>query len=361
MYYPVLKLNPFLELLYGGAGAAGVVVIPLSDIRVVDEIAWGDRTVIHLHWLHTLLSPAKSQGEAHVIVEEFAQTISGWKARGIKIVWTVHNVLPHRPRFPDAELALHQLVSVEADLVHVMNRQTPRLAESSYRLPDGRTVHVPHPSYAGWYGNALGRAQARQLLGIRDDEWVFLCFGSLQRYKGLMELVEAFESLRKENPARRVRLLIAGIVADTEYVKQLKQRAAACSEISIIARSIPEGHIQVYFNGADVIVAPYTRTLNSGVALLAATFRRPMVAPAMGAMTEVLGAEHPLLYDAAREAGLLDAMRQSVDHTVQPGYFDEILERHEPNRISALFFAEVKKMLDGKPRPRKGRAQGRRK
>lgn len=361
MFYPGLKLNPFHELLYSGASEARTVIVPLSDLKTVEEINWGDRFAVHLHWLHGLLSSARSEQEANAIVPAVAERIMRWKQRGVKIIWTVHNVLPHQPRFPEAEQALHRIMAEQADLIHVMNEQTAALVKPWYELPPSRVACVPHPSYAGWYGNAVGKKQARQMLGVADDEAVFLFFGSIQPYKGLLELVQAFESLRAEQPARRMRLLIAGGVASEKYAQSVKRLAAMSVGVSVITRSIPEGHVQVYFNAADVTVAPYTRTLNSGVALLAATFRRPMVAPAMGAMMEVMGADHPLLYDATDDDGLLSAMRRSLDHIPEPGYFDRILERHEPGRISAEFFAEVKKMFDRKPRARRRHSQGRKK
>jgi len=361
MPYPGQALNPFHELLYGAADIAKTVVVPLSDLRTVEQIHWGDRLAIHLHWLHVLFKSARSDKDADAIVLDFGERIGRWKERGIRVIWTVHNILPHQQRFPDAELALHRMVAEHADLIHVMNHQTAELTRPWYELPRSRIACIPHPSYAGWYGNTIRKSHARRMLGIADDEIVFLCFGSIQPYKGLLELVRAFERLRTQYPEKRMRLLIAGGVASAEYAKSVKQLALAGSGISVIARRIPEGHVQVYFNAADVAVAPYTRTLNSGVALLAATFRRPLVAPAMGAMAEVLGAGHPLLYDPKAEDGLDAAMGRSLGYVAEPGYFDEILERHEPGKISTAFFAEVQKMFEGKAPVRKGRLQGRKK
>jgi glycosyltransferase involved in cell wall biosynthesis len=44
------------------------------------------------------------------------------------------------------------------------------------------------------------------------------------------------------------------------------------------------------FRAADLVVLPYRETLNSGTAMLALSFDRPVLAPALGALSE-LGTE----------------------------------------------------------------------
>ncbi|MDM9557751.1 glycosyltransferase [Bordetella petrii] len=359
MYYPALKLNPFHELLYARAGEAETAVIPMADVTWLTEIGWTGRLGIHLHWLQGVLKGARSEEEARSMAQGFESLMAGWKERGIKIIWTVHNILPHQRRFPNAEVLLHKATAKYADLIHVMNKETAKLTRPWYQIPKSRAFYLPHPSYANWYGNVIGRSRARQMLGIADHEFVFLFFGSIQPYKGLIELVQAFDALKTRTPGRRLRLLIVGPNADPEYTNSLKERAVDAG-VSLVPHGVPDEHIQVYFNASDAVVAPYLRSLNSGVALLAATFRKSMVAPDTGAMAEVLGARHPLLYDRTQD-GLIDAMRRAMSYTPEARYFDEILERYEPGKISALFFAEVSKLLDGGAHLVRKRPQGRKK
>lgn len=344
-YYPVLRLNPFHELLYGSASRSNVVTVPLSDIKSINEIGWGGSVALHLHWLHPVLKAAASEAEARVLAHEFHQLLRRFKNRGGKIIWTVHNVLPHQARFNTADVEIHKSVANLADGIHVMNSATRELAKPWYSLPQSRTFHVPHPSYQGWYGNVIERDQARQMLGIGSDERVFLCFGSIQPYKGLLELLGAFQRLRNEYEGIQMRLIIAGIVSDPGYGTTLRSLAASCTGVSLVTRSIPEEQVQVYFNAADVAVAPYTRTLNSGVALLAAAFRRPMIAPSLGAMAEVFGFSYPLLYGPEDSNGLLNAMRRSMTYKTEKGYFDRILKRHDRDKVSREFFSHVTRLF----------------
>lgn len=50
---------------------------------------------------------------------------------------------------------------------------------------------------------------------------------------------------------------------------------------------IPKEKVQLFFRAADGVVLPYTEILNSGSALLALSFNRPVLVPEKGAMGEL--------------------------------------------------------------------------
>ncbi|VFR35333.1 hypothetical protein ANDA3_3904 [plant metagenome] len=110
--------------------------------------------------------------------------------------------------------------------------------------------------------------------------------------------------------------------------------------------TIEDAQVQEFFAASDVVVAPYLATLNSGVALLAATFRRLVVAPRQGAMAEVFAGDDALLYDPDSERGLYDAMRKALVHQVDGASLDGLLMRHRPRQISTVFFARLRERLD---------------
>ena len=76
-----------------------------------------------------------------------------------------------------------------------MSRASADEASRYYDLPEARTFHVPHPSYEGWYANTRDRMGARMDLELPANEFTFVSFGSLQPYKGLSELIDAFAEL----------------------------------------------------------------------------------------------------------------------------------------------------------------------
>ena len=89
------------------------------------------------------------------------------------------------------------------------------------------------------------RDEVRNLYGIRNEDKVILYFGRLEKYKGIDELVRAFEKLNLEN----CHLLICGPgKLDTKI---------ASTRIHI-AGSIPPNERGKYYAAADLFVLPNT-------------------------------------------------------------------------------------------------------
>jgi glycosyltransferase involved in cell wall biosynthesis len=72
---------------------------------------------------------------------------------------------------------------------------------------------------------------------------------------------------------------------------------------------VPSENLQLYLNACDVVVLPYREDLTSGAAMLALSFGRPVVAPRMGTLEELLTDDCGVLYDPRSDAALVDAMR----------------------------------------------------
>lgn len=345
MYYPVAQVNPYQQLLYSEAETHGLSVLPVLNLDDIGQVAWRDHAIIHLHWLSALLQKAASAQEADDCVAHYKQQLASWRSLGLRIVWTIHNVMPHRVRWHDAELALRRVTVEAADLIHVMNHDTERLTAPYFRIDPRKVVHVLHPSYGDWYANVMPAPQARQDLGLEPDDFVMLSFGSIQPYKGLSELIDAYHMLCAREPARRCVLVIAGQVDDHDYFSELRSKAQGCADIRLMPGNVRDQRVQVFFNSCDVVVAPYLSTLNSGVALLSATFRRMVVAPATGGMAEVFADDPSLLYEHDVEDGLARALARAVQHQPAPGLFDTILARHDPTLLSSRFCTILRKVL----------------
>ena len=76
---------------------------------------------------------------------------------------------------------------------------------------------------------------------------------------------------------------------------------------------IPAEELQVYLNAADVVVLPYKDILTSGAAVLAMSFGKPVIAPKLGCVAELIEeGVGGFLYDPEDEDGLLNAMRKAI-------------------------------------------------
>ncbi|HET9293055.1 MAG TPA: hypothetical protein VFO06_02100, partial [Gemmatimonadales bacterium] len=66
---------------------------------------------------------------------------------------------------------------------------------------------------------------------------------------------------------------------------------------------------QLYFKACDAVVLPFEKIENSGSAILAMGFVRPVIAPMMGALPERLAEQRDLLY---AEGGLRDGILRAI-------------------------------------------------
>lgn len=332
---PRARSNPFAGLLYRGLPDAGVVPVVVPDVPAAASLAvrLGEvtdglvGTVLHLHWLHRVTATARDAAAAREAVTRVESALLCAADAGTRLVWTVHNLAPHRPRFPDAELRLRRVAADLADVVHVMDPRTPELVAATTPLDPAKVRLVPHPSYAGAHPDTVTRAGARQRLGIPASATVFVALGRIQPYKGLDCLAEAFGALSAEAPGR-YRLVVAGAVdgvgpgpvrarpgPSDPGTDALLHRLARSRDVICLPLAVPDADVQVVLRSADVAVVPNLAPLNSGAQALALTFGVPVVTTGHVPTGADWGVGVP-----PGDAGALTAgLRESVARLTGPG------------------------------------------
>jgi glycosyltransferase involved in cell wall biosynthesis len=129
-------------------------------------------------------------------------------------------------------------------------------------------------------GEVPSREEARRRLDLRGD--VALFFGHVRPFKGLDIALRAWRLL-----SRPVTLLVAGEAwwrGEEEY----RRLAAGLSNVRLEFRFIPDAEIATYFAACDVVLAPYRIEAQSGVALTAFHFGRPVIATSVGGLPEII-------------------------------------------------------------------------
>ncbi|MEX2658817.1 MAG: glycosyltransferase [Acidimicrobiales bacterium] len=316
-YTPPARVNPFQALLYSRALDHGVATLPVKAVAGLAELPWPGRVVCHLHWISSVLGGAQTPGEADDLVAGFVEGLDAVRRLGHRIVWTAHNALPHDARHLDHEIALRRELIGAADAVHVMTDDSVRLFREYAPLPEHKVFHVPHPTYAGAYPDFATRAEARSELAVRPEEFVFLLFGSLQPYKGVEELLEAFDRL-SSRAARPVRLVVAGNAPDARFGTELRVWAAGRDDATAEIARVPIEDVQYYYRAADLAVLPYRRALNSGAAMLAITFGLPVLVAARDGLAGLAAMPGVLSYAPEEEHGLTDAMAAAAAADLGP-------------------------------------------
>jgi glycosyltransferase involved in cell wall biosynthesis len=130
-------------------------------------------------------------------------------------------------------------------------------------------------------GGAIpSREEARQVLNVNGN--VALFFGHVRPFKGLDIALRAWRELKTD-----VTLVVAGEAwwkGEAEY----RALAAGLTNVRFDFRFIPDAEIATYFAAADVVLAPYRIEAQSGVALTAFHFARPVIATNVGGLPEII-------------------------------------------------------------------------
>jgi len=156
------------------------------------------------------------------------------------------------------------------------------LVMDTYHIPQEKITVIPHALYDQY--PALGKKLARKELGITEEN-VILFFGLLRPYKGVKYLIRAFESLP---PAvvQSTRLLIVGEAWEDRESLSLAEESPLRDKITLVNRYVPDSEVPVFFSAADILVLPYTRASQSGVAHIAMAYGLPIIATRVGGLVE---------------------------------------------------------------------------
>jgi glycosyltransferase involved in cell wall biosynthesis len=321
---PSYTWNPYQRLLAEALGEEGVEAQALSGWPRRAPIlgAWwanGRPEVVHLHWIHEFLGGSRGVPSAWA-VRWFDWQLRILKARGVRLVWTVHNLMGHEAAHVDRDAKAarrdaeaHRRIIERADAVILHCVAARDGLVERYRPSEGarRRMHVlAHGNYVRQYAVDLDRDEARAALDLESAGSVFAFVGSIRGYKGVGELVEAFSGASDLGP--EARLLVCGRPLPSRIGRELEQAAAADPRIRLRLERIPEADLSRILRAADAVVLPFRDILTSGSAILALSHGRPVIAPAMGCLPETLPADATILYDPSVPGALAAALGQAA-------------------------------------------------
>lgn len=311
-YRETEKYNPVPALLYQAMEKQGAEVKQFTARRLVVE-SWD---VWHLHWPEHLLGSSGSFGFSLRLVKFWAK-LKIARAKKIKIFWTVHNLRPHERRHPILERIFWRAFLPNLDGIICMTRSGRELLNNEHPLTSTRPIFIiPHGHYRGVYPDFVGRDDARRVLEIGLDEVVLTFIGQIRDYKGVPNLIRCFSAAAMPDS----RLLIAGQPQSEKLAHEIDEAVSGNASVQLHLRFIGEEELQLHLRAADLIVLPYKDILNSGSALLALSFDRPILVPnkgALGELSEVIGPEWVRLYAGDLTPQILrDAMLWAKDMPV---------------------------------------------
>jgi len=214
-----------------------------------------------------------------------------YKALGKKVALTAHNVNQAKRDVKDSLLnritlrAQYQL----CDHIFVHTRKMKSELCEDFGVRDSAVTVIRHPINDAFPDTDLTPSQAKEKLGLREDEKAILYFGRIRPYKGIEYLLAAFRELASKGSDYK--LVIAGEPkrGSEEYLREIQgilEKDFEPSQIISRIQFIPDADMEIYLKGADVLVLPYKDIFQSGVLFLAYSYGLPVVATDVGSFRE---------------------------------------------------------------------------
>ena len=235
-----------------------------------------------------------------------------WLKRGT-VVLTVHDPLPHRWRFPGSLARIERAMLGWAyrlpNAVVVHNVPGREILTTSFGVAANRVHIIPHgPDNGSFVGSIYPDFSQLRLLA----------FGAIRRNKGLHLAIAGVQAL-KNALSVPVSLTIRGelyTAAESGYWNECKAMIAADSAaIDAELGFVPDHEIAELLAGHHALILPYGEFYSeSGVAALALSHRRPLLATNAGGLAEMFDQFHcGILIGEFTQGAVEEAIRTAVD------------------------------------------------
>lgn len=266
--------------------------------------------LLHFHWTHYHYT-AESRFRTILELPKFLGKIVLARRLGYRIVWTMHNYMPHERPYP----LFHYLERfMMARLAHavIVHCEHGRYLLEKRLLRRDKVFAIPLANFGPYLPPKLARHAARRQLGIAEEATVYYFFGLVRPYKQVPQLLREFATV----PGTNLTLIITGATPDDELKAEILHFAVRDSRVLTRLEYLSDAELAIYLGSADVAVFPFRDILGSGSAMLALSSGLPVIAPRAGCLAELITPACGMLYDPGSGA-LAEALRQSISRDLR--------------------------------------------
>ena len=294
--------NPYTWLLYSHLAELGVRVRDFTPSRAL----LGGYDILHVHWPEkALMTGGRPARVAGALVGRVV--LQAARLHGARVVWTTHNARPHEGRDTGLERWYWSGVVRRVDGVIHPSAASQAAVEAAYPWMAGlphAIVRLGH--FRGSYPDQVSAEEARAAFGLSPGAAVITFLGLVRPYKNVPHLIGTVRALP---PERGAVLLVAGAPLSAGLAADIERAAGGDPRVRLTLRHVPDEDVQRYLRAAHLVVLPFTDITNSGSALLALSFDRPVLVPrrgAMGELQELVGPDWVRTYEGELTPAILD-------------------------------------------------------
>ena len=239
--------------------------------------------IYHLNWYENI-SSSNSKAKSKLMIIKKKVCIYVLKVLRKKIIWTVHNSVPHDLDDSKSIIGLMKFISRKADKIHIMCTDTLNNKYFNLKKYEKKIVLIPLGDYINNYG--YSNVDIKDRYGIKKDEKIILFSGLVRKYKNIELLVEAFEKSGIEKS--KFILLICGLCQNVSYKEEL-QKNIETRNVKFDFEFIKDDEMGDYLQQSDILVSPYNKesSLNSATLIMAMSYSKSFICPLIGTVKEI--------------------------------------------------------------------------
>lgn len=272
------KTNPYNWLLYSRMITEEGVVVQEFGVR---NIVFKNYDIWHLHW------PERYFNEKGVwllpkVFSLFALILVA-KLKGIRLVYTVHNLRSHEDKYPVLENCFWSLFLRSMNGCISLSEAAVELFLKTYPYCKGKPITViPHGHYKEVFSPNHSRMSLRKKFGFSQNDFILAFIGTIRPFKNVVRLIKEFKKWNLPH----VKLMVIG-KADAQMTHAINNEVQDDVRITTILKFVEEAELSAFMAMTDLVVLPFSDTLNSGSAILSISLGRPTLVPNRGSLPEL--------------------------------------------------------------------------
>ena len=268
---------------------------------------------LHMHWIDRF-SGFRSKNPLVSLLKSFLFLIDIFLIKSIlkvKIIWTIHNKYTHECFHVRIERFTRKFFSNKVDAIICHCNQAKKEIQSEFDTPQNKIHVIPIGNYIDGHKNEISKDKALKYLNLKSKDFVYLNFGAIRPYKGIDKLINCFKTMGKNE---NVKLMIIGKPVNDQIKNDIIKSSTAVENIKLHFEFVHDDDVQIYFNASDIVVFSFKKILGSAGILLAMSFGKPIIAPRLGCIIDVLDEKGAFLYDSREDKGLLMALKNAMEN-----------------------------------------------
>lgn len=301
-------LNPFVKSLTAAIAAEDSTIEFVFDPSFI----WTEKVytfdILHIMWPEFLVE------KGNHTARDLKKRLIEIKDKGIRIVSTCHNIVPHYCKDSDKCEAIRICYGL-SDVIHHLG--TVSLDELAQTYPNVRHELIPHHIYDNIYEEQISKTEACRRLGLSENCHYILSIGAI-RDKEEKELLDYVAKKVK----RGINIIVPSFAMDAgkrtditqrfKYYrdKYLKYHNRLICNIGIIKNQ----DLPYYMAVSDITLIHRKRILNSGNVTLGMYAGNVIIGPQIGNVGRILKETGNYTFDAQEEIpGLIEKALKAAD------------------------------------------------